>query len=317
MIPGFVIYSIFCMRRNNGIKTFLSLLFSFVIALSITLSFVGLVNYWRFGSFTEFGYGYEGTLSTHTGRTGLIGLLASPGSGLIFFFPISILFPLAMIYMYRENRGLFFLSAYIVVVNWLYFGTISGELFWSGGGWGPRYLIPILPFITIVSGTLLQHLKKTDHFKYRKLLLKLSIIILSAAGFFVNLIGTLVWVFYGVWYGFLSDFPHMGTAYYWDPFNSHVIVQIKTLMSGYVSHINPAQWLGMPFWRSLHQGLAPCPYDVYIYCKFGITPVLLLSAIITIVAILIMMEISNFNPKIFVVQLKAMKRSRHMNLLQK
>jgi hypothetical protein len=204
-----------------------------------------------------------------------------------------------MIYMYRENRGLFFLSAYIVVVNWLYFGTISGELAWSGGEWGPRYLLPILPFITIVSGTLLQHLKKTDHFKYRKLLLKLSIIILSAAGFFVNLLQTLVWSEYSLMYG-AWIWPWLrGLSSTWDPFHTHFVLQIKTLMSGYISHINPEQYVSMPFWRSLHQGLAPCPYDVYIYCKFGITPVLLLSAIITIVAILIMMEISNFNPRIF------------------
>ena len=314
LIPAFIGYCIFSMIHNR------KSLCSFLIVLGVILSFVGLVNYWRFGSVTEFGYGYEGRLSTHTGWTGLIGLLASPGSGLIFFFPVAILFPLAMIYMYRKNRGLFFLSAYIVVVNLLYFGTIPGELFWSGGGWGPRYLIPILPFITIVSGILLQRIKKTFHFKYGRLFMKLSIIILSAAGFFVNLLGILVWVFYGVWYGFTNDFQYMRMGYYWDPFHSHLIIQIKTLVSGYVSHINPEQWVSMQFWSSLYQGLAPCPYDNYIFCKFGIIPILLLSALIGVVAVLIMMELSKFNPNVFfVIQLKSIKRGTYMiiHLLQK
>ena len=121
---------------------------------------MGLVNYWRFGSFTDFGYGSDGTLSRHNEWKGLIGVLASPGAGLIFYFPIAILLPLTLKYMYKENKGLFFLSAYVILVNWLYVGTLPGEVFWSGGiAWGPRYLIPVLPFIAIVSGTLFQRMK--------------------------------------------------------------------------------------------------------------------------------------------------------------
>ena len=127
VIPGFAVYSIFSMRYN---RTNLS---SFLIVLVITLSFMGLVNYWRFDSFTDFGYGSDGTLSRHNEWKGLIGVLASPGAGLIFYFPIAILLPLTLKYMYKENKGLFFLSAYVILVNWLYVGTLPGEVFWSGG----------------------------------------------------------------------------------------------------------------------------------------------------------------------------------------
>jgi hypothetical protein len=291
LIPAFALYSIFSMRHNR------KSLASFFIALAITLSFVGLVNYLRFGSFTEFGYGYEGTLSTHKGWTGLVGLLVSPGVGIIFFFPIAVLLPLAFKYMYRENKGLFFLSAYIMFVIWLYVGTISGELFWSGGAWGPRYLIPVLPFITIVSGTLLTHLQRYRS-KYR-LLMKTSIIALCAAGFFVNLAGTLAWFFYSVMYGFQVWGYHMVMSYYWEPYYSPVILQLKTLMSGYVTHINPEQYISWRFWSSLHQGLAPCPVDVYVFCKFGIAPTILLGAAIAILAAIIItgkdLHISNNN----------------------
>lgn len=43
-----------------------------------------VVNYLRFGSLTEFSYGYFASLATHDGWTGLIELLASPGAGLVF-----------------------------------------------------------------------------------------------------------------------------------------------------------------------------------------------------------------------------------------
>ena len=44
----------------------------------------------------------------HDGWRGLIGLLVSPGVGLIFFFPIVVLLPLGAKYMYKDNRALFF-----------------------------------------------------------------------------------------------------------------------------------------------------------------------------------------------------------------
>jgi hypothetical protein len=75
VIPGFVVYSIFSMRHNK------KSLISFLLTLSIVLFFMGFVNYIRFGSFTEFGYGsYFGTLSynAYGGKTGLLGLLRGP-----------------------------------------------------------------------------------------------------------------------------------------------------------------------------------------------------------------------------------------------
>jgi hypothetical protein len=300
LIPAFALYCIFSMRRN--IKS----LFSFLISLSIILSLVGLVNYLRFGSFTEFGYGglSFSSLSQHTSWTGLVGLLISPGVGIIFFFPIAILLPLSFRYMYRENKGLFFLSAYVIVVTWFYIGTIPGDPFWSGAiAWGPRYLIPVLPFITIVSGALLTHLQRYRS-RYR-LLMKTSIIALCAAGFFVNLFGTIVWTFYSLFAYALQTQPlHMGMS---DPYYSPVIIQIKTLMSGYVTHINPEQYISAPFWRSLHQGLAPCPVDVYLFCKSGIIPILLLSAIIVVAAIIIIMGTNKFELRVFVSQLRVVK----------
>jgi hypothetical protein len=51
---------------------------SLMVILGITLLFIAFVNYWRFGSFTEFGYGYFQSLSAHGGWIGLFDLLVSP-----------------------------------------------------------------------------------------------------------------------------------------------------------------------------------------------------------------------------------------------
>jgi len=283
VIPGFVVYSIFSMRHNK------KSLISFLLTLSIALFFMGLVNYLRFGSFTEFGYGsYFGTLSYNVGWTGLPGLLASPGKGLIFYFPIVFLLPLALKYMYRENKWLFFLIVYIISVHWLYFGTLDDteSRFWSGAiAWGPRYLVPVLPFITLAFGTLLAR------FKQSRLLLKASLLILCISGFIINLPGTLVWSEYGTIYAWdkegLNRFPDSLEVIAWNLNYSPIILHTKVLMDDYVHKIYAEQYLNTG-WHYITYGLAPCSYDLYIFCKFGIIPVVALLAIEILLALKIM-----------------------------
>ncbi|HZB98469.1 MAG TPA: hypothetical protein VE226_00550 [Nitrososphaeraceae archaeon] len=285
VIPGFVVYSIFSMRHNK------KSLISFLLTLSIVLFFMGLVNYIRFGSFTEFGYGsYFGTLSynAYGGKTGLIGLLASPGKGLIFYFPVVILLPLALKYMYRQNRWLFFLIIYIVLVHWLYFGSLDDteSRFWSGAiAWGPRYLVPVLPFITLAFGTLLAR------FRQSRLLPKLSILTVCIAGFIVNIPGILVWSEYGTIYASdregLSADPGSMEAVTWDPNHSPIISHIRALMDDYIHLISPEHWR-YTGWHYITYGLAPCSYDLYIFCEFGIIPIVVLLAIDILLALKVM-----------------------------
>src|ERR687897_1348786 len=285
VIPGFVVYSIFSMRHNK------KSLIPFLVTLSIALFFMGLVNYLRFGSFTEFGYGsYFGTLSynAYGGKTGLIGLLASPGKGLIFYFPVVILLPLALKYMYRQNRWLFFLIIYIVLVHWLYFGTLndSQSRFWSGAiAWGPRYLVPVLPFITLAFGTLLAR------FRQSRLLLKVSVLTVCIAGFIVNIPGILVWSEYGMIYAWdredLSAIPTSMEAVTWNPNHSPIISHIRALMDDYIHLISPEHWR-YTGWHYITYGLAPCSYDLYIFCEFGIIPIVVLLAIDIYLALKVM-----------------------------
>jgi hypothetical protein len=289
VFPALVVYSIFSMWHNNRRK-----LVVFLVALCIAISFAGFVNYWRFGSFTEFGYGNQAPLSVHHGWKGLVGLLASPGKGIIFYFPIVILLPLALKYMYMENKKLFFLFTYVIFAFWLFFGTDDywDPHTWAGDiGWGPRYLVPILPFITIAFGTILVQLKNT-------LFLKLSIIILCGLSFFVSFLGIIVWYQYGLGYGWSSE----GLWQYdnikfrgdlkvsswdimtWFPQYSPIILHMKVLMSDFVSKI-PAEFTG--------NGLAPCSYDLYIFCKYGAVPIFVLSVAISIILLFILRLISN------------------------
>ena len=272
-LPAFVICSFIYLRHNK------KLILCFLLTLGGLLIIAGILNYLRFGSFSEFGYGSQyGNLSLNTGWMGLPGLLLSPGKGLLFYFPPIVLLPLAIIFAYRQNFGLSFITIYVLGVAWLYFGTIDindQSRFWSGAiAWGPRYLIPTLPLVVIMLGGLIRYPRKPKTKRLMKVFLTLSCV----AGFIVNLGGVLVWTEYGLIYGFEKE--RLGSnadeITTWDPKYSPIISHMKMLSEDYVSGI-PVQDYKNTGWGYATYGLAPCQYDLYILCKFGIVPMVILS----------------------------------------
>lgn len=286
LIPAFLIYSFFSVMRHQKVDFILLL-----VILITVLFFAGLTNYVRYHSFTEFGYGYFATLAAHNGWKGLIGLLVSPGAGLIFYFPLAILLPLGAKYMHKDNKSLLYLCLYIIVANWIYIGTLSfgfEPASWSGGvAWGPRYLLPVLPFMLIILGSIFRNMKK-------RIFLKSIVLGLCLVGFYVNLSGVLVWFQYGLMYGWtferLASFPNYMDTMTWSPFYSPVVLHAKALMSNYVSTIHPEQYVNTS-WHWTGYGNAPCKYDFYVYCNLGTIPFVVTIVSIAVIGILIAVRI--------------------------
>jgi hypothetical protein len=291
-IPGFIIYSIFFSQLR--IK---HVVLPFIVSLIVLLFLVGLINFLKFGSFTEFGYGWMGSLSTHAGFEGLIGLWASPGAGLVLFFPIVLVLPIALKIFFRWNRGIFFLTLYMLMTAWAYFGTLWylgsywQTITWSGGlAWGPRYLIPILPFLVIPFGILLRKLPNHN----KNSLLSICVLSLCIAGFLVNLPGNLVWIYHNWDYaimreGLLND-DNIYDVITWDLGYSPISLSVKILIENYVSDIRPEEYLNNSAFFYITYGLAPCSIDSYLYCKFGAIPILALGIIDCILALLILKD---------------------------
>ena len=272
LIPGFLIYGIWKLRDYRPITTFL--------ILSIFTSAIQFfINYSKYGAFTNFGYGEFENLSTHTDIGGMLGLIFSPGWGLIFYFPLVVLLPLSFYRMYKMNKEFFMLSSYSFITIWIFFGT-QPQPFWSGFGcWGPRYFIPFLPLASISLGYLLINMQ-------RRSVLQFSFVILSICGFIVNLLGSLVWYFTGYIYawdmeGFLAK-KNSFDYWAWVPQYSPIIEHLKVLVTGFGSKI------ASPITKT-----TGCPVDNFLYCKVGIIPVVILLILVTITGFLILKNLKN------------------------
>jgi hypothetical protein len=98
---------------------------------------IGWYNWSRYGSVTEFGYGEEPL--TIAAPLNFLGLLFSPGKGLILYSPLVVLGALGLPRMWRSDANLTLaLLAFFVGLT-----ALSGaSIYWGDEVWGPRYIVP-------------------------------------------------------------------------------------------------------------------------------------------------------------------------------
>jgi len=88
LFPRFLLYALINLKTRK-FSIFLS---AFIRIISIQLT----SNFIKFGSFSNFGYSKFQTLEMHSSIIGLVGLILSPGWGIIFYFPLILLLPIAL-----------------------------------------------------------------------------------------------------------------------------------------------------------------------------------------------------------------------------
>ncbi len=146
-LPLYVGYLLFT-RRARSLRHWLAVL----VPLGCGAVALMLWNSVRFGSPVVIGYaswvadtGFDAPI-----LLGLFGLLISPGKGVLLYNPIVWLGFIGLSAMLRRRRAeaLFFLSFVVVAL-----GFYARYNFWTGGwNWGPRYLLPFLPFALLAAG---------------------------------------------------------------------------------------------------------------------------------------------------------------------
>ncbi|GAB4531811.1 MAG: hypothetical protein Kow0063_11520 [Anaerolineae bacterium] len=169
-----------------------SLVRSLIVFLAPTL-LVGLgllyFNFIRYGSPLETGYTQE--ISFQKPWVGAVGLLVSPGRGLFIYAPLMLLLFWGLRPAWRRlARPYLGLLGLMCLGYWLFYGSWFA---WGGAwGWGPRFLLPVLPLLMLFVAGPLEWLccQEKSGLKSRLMWLAVGILILLSLG--VNLLGIVV-----------------------------------------------------------------------------------------------------------------------------
>jgi hypothetical protein len=112
---------------------------------------------------------------------GLYSLLLSPGKSLFLYAPPLVLAVAGAVAFARRHRwsGLLFFA-----VPAVYLAVFASKGVWHGGGWGPRYLVPALPFLACLALPVVERARAT-----RAVHLRAVLAMLLAGGVMVQLLG--------------------------------------------------------------------------------------------------------------------------------
>ncbi len=124
-------------------------------SLIIVAGFLLWYNWMRFGSPFDTGYhfeageGFNGPL-----LAGLYGLLLSPYRGIIYHQPLTLLALIGFVPFWRRHRWMAGLTVAVAVILVLVFS--KWWIWWGGFAWGPRFLVPLAPYLVLWTAPLLK-----------------------------------------------------------------------------------------------------------------------------------------------------------------
>ena len=142
----------------------------------------------------------------------MFGLLFAPGLGLFIFAPILLTIFFSFPDFFRKNKSDCILFLSFFALNLLFHVSVTPV--WHGlVGWGPRYLVLMIPFLLLPLGASLE--------KRNKLFLISIIVVLGLMGIFFNLVYVIQDVSWFVWGSPGSDVGLYGIAFSTTPLYLH------------------------------------------------------------------------------------------------
>lgn len=155
-LPALCLYLLFVLVLVHGGSRGLIArrLLAWALPVAVSLAFNALYNMARFGHVTDTGYHADDLPFKAPLWQGLEGLLVSPGKGLLWFCPLLLLALALWSLLLSRRRAEALLSLGIALPTLLVYATYP--VWWGGTCWGPRYLVPVLPFLLLPLAYLLE-----------------------------------------------------------------------------------------------------------------------------------------------------------------
>ena len=129
------------------------------VSFLVPVVMAGVLSLWwnwvRYGSIWDSGY-VETERFSAVWWFGVSGLLVGPARGLLWYSPVLLLAIPGAVWFWRHARlHALLLSCILVVIYVLFYGK---WYMWHGGySWGPRFMVPTLPFLALLTGPALAH----------------------------------------------------------------------------------------------------------------------------------------------------------------
>jgi hypothetical protein len=159
---------------------------------------------------------------------GIVGFLVSPGKSLFIFSPPLILALTApFIGTSRQKRWDASWPLVLTTVSIVVYSLVRGSLWWGGTNWGPRYMLPMTPFLMIAAAPAINAILESG-----KRLYKLGLLALLALGALVQIGGVALRL--GDYYEWIGNVTPGGawTLGLWDPYYSAALSHWRLLLSG-------------------------------------------------------------------------------------
>lgn len=159
-----------------------------LITFTVPIVLAGLFSlYWnwaRYGSIWDSGY-VETERFDAVWWFGISGLLFGPARGFFWYSPILLLALWGGFQLWRTARAV---TLFTLIIAGGYVLLYGKWYMWHGGySWGPRFLVPILPFVTLLAGATFQSIQARN-----SLWLKAAIGLLAGLSLLVQILGLMV-----------------------------------------------------------------------------------------------------------------------------
>lgn len=153
-VPAYLAWLVLALRSKEEFTRHRTTVVLAVLAGSVGLAMLAVSNHLRFGSPWETGRFGHYSHFVWPGE-GVLAMLVAPGRSIFIYSPALLIAALGVRRLARTHRSVLVFIVAMVALRWIFVGARSD--WWGGWAIGPRFLLPLVPFMLVPLAEVLTH----------------------------------------------------------------------------------------------------------------------------------------------------------------